>query len=48
MNSVKATVIQACTDSTLALSEGGRLRPNSATSAEKNTRISSQSSIDPS
>ncbi|MNY70238.1 hypothetical protein D3C86_2083310 [compost metagenome] len=48
MKSVNATAIQAWTASTFAFSVSGRLRPKVATSAEKNTRISSHKSIDPS
>ncbi len=48
MNSVKATDIQACTESTLAFSVSGRLRPKTATRALNSVRINSQSIIDPS
>ena len=48
MNRMKATAIQACTESTLALSESGKLPPNSATSAPNSARISTHNSIEPS
>ena len=48
MNSRKAAPIQPCTAITLARSVAGRLAPNSATSAPKMARISTQSSIEPS
>jgi len=48
MNSSKATAIQACTASALALSVTGRLVPNSATKAPKNARIDTHSIIEPS
>ena len=48
MNSRKAAPIQPCTASTLARSDAGRLRPNTATSAPKKVRISTHSSIEPS
>ena len=48
MNRMKATAIQDCTASTLALSVAGRLPPNIATSAPNSARISTHSSIEPS
>ena len=44
----KASAIEACTASTLALSGSGRLLPNSATAAPNSARISTHSSIEPS
>jgi len=48
MKRMKATAIEDCTASTLALSRAGRLPPNSATSAPNTLRMRIHSSIEPS
>ncbi len=43
-----ATAIDACTDSTLAFSVAGKLRPKAATAAPNSERINTHRTIDPS
>jgi len=48
MKARKPTPISACTPSTRARKESGRLLPNSATAAPNSARISAHRSIEPS